>query len=124
MTPPESRSGNPVPLRHGAFVDGWTLLSDDGVQCRTWTHRGIGFVWISLEITTKIDRLTLGGNQFANNLVFIDGQLLGNWREVFLEVGIITLCRQRLSPIQSKVKMRATGIKLGDLLLFRTCSVA
>src|SRR5580700_18315 len=86
-----------------------------GVQRGARPHRGRGLGRIRQVVTADINRLALCANQLSVDLGFILRERLGQRLEAGLQLGVLGLRSQRLSPIQGEVEMAATIVELTDL---------
>src|SRR6202040_3772076 len=66
-------------------------------------------------ITADVDRLALRADQFAIDLRLVLAEGLGQRFEAGLQLRVLGLRGQRLSPVQGEVEMAAAIVELADL---------
>src|SRR3954468_2663863 len=88
---------------------------DRGVQRSARPHRGRRLGVIGQVVTAHVDRLALRADQLAIDLGLVLAERLGQRFETGLQLLILGLCSQGLSPVQSEVEMAATIVDLADL---------
>src|SRR5262249_10524428 len=86
-----------------------------GVQRGARPHRGGRLGEIRQVVPAHVDRLALCADQLAVDLGFVLAERLGQRLEAGLQLRVLGLRGQRLSPVQGEVEMAAAIVELADL---------
>src|SRR5215510_9498001 len=104
-------------IRERAFgpPDSVSERGERGVQRGARPHRGGRLGGVRQVVPAYVDRLALCADQLAIDLGFVLAERLGQRFEAGLQLRVLGLCGQRLSPVQGEVEMAAAIVELADL---------
>src|SRR5215467_10989212 len=103
------------PRKRLAPPDSVSERGERDVQRGARPHRGRRLGGIGQVVTVDVDRLALRANEFAIDLGLVSGERLGQRFEAGLQLRILGLCGQRLSPVQGEIEMAAAIVESADL---------
>src|SRR5580692_7826058 len=88
---------------------------DRGIQRGARPHRGRRLGVIGQVVAADVDWLALGADQLAIDLRLVPAERLGQRFETGLQLRVLGLRGQRLSPVQGEVELAAAIVDFADL---------